>query len=98
MPLHVQRGLALIGFGLLIGFVGLILVANLFKVVDTHARKMAATNRRHIWSGRRINQTPAEVKSDLGFKIGRYTAGAGFMIFGLLVVGGGVAYLVARPV
>jgi hypothetical protein len=95
MPMHVQRGLALIGFGLFIGFVGLILVANLFGVVDEHARRIAQSglNRRLLG----IDQTPAQMTSDLGFKLGRYVVGVGFMLVGLLAIGGGIVYLVAPP-
>ncbi|GGR99462.1 hypothetical protein GCM10010169_50100 [Micromonospora fulviviridis] len=41
MPLHIQRGLGLIGFALLLGFVGLVWTANLFGVADEHARRIA---------------------------------------------------------
>lgn len=93
--MHVQRGLALIGFGLLIGFVGLIWVANLFGVADEHARQIAESRlKRRLWG---IDQTPAEMKSDLGFKLGRYVSGIGFMLVGLLAIGGGIVYLVAPP-
>lgn len=95
MPGHVQRGLALVGFGLLVGFVGLIWVANLFGVADEHARRIAESRlNRRLWG---IDQTPADMKGYVGFKLGRYVVGIGFMLVGLLAIGGGTVYLVAPP-
>ncbi|MEU4482552.1 hypothetical protein AB0F68_31510 [Micromonospora sp. NPDC023966] len=95
MPLHIQRGLGLIGFGLLLGFVGLIQIANIFGVVDEHARQMAKSRLTGWMSGK--DQTPAEVRSDGAFTLGRYIVGIGFMLVGLLAIGGGVVYLIAPP-
>ncbi|MBQ0904315.1 hypothetical protein [Micromonospora sp. U21] len=95
MPLHIQRGLGLIGFGLLLGFVGLIWTANLFGVADEHARRIARSRMTRWTGGHEV--TPEEMKHEPGFLLGRYIAGIGFMLFGLLVVGGGVVYLTAPP-
>jgi hypothetical protein len=91
MPLHIQRGLGLIGFGLLLGFVSLIWTANLFGVADEHAGRTARSRMTRWMAGRDV--TPDEP----GFKLGRFIVGIGFMLVGLLAVGGGVVYLVAPP-
>ena len=92
MPLHVQRGFALIGFGLLVGFVGLIWVANLFGVVDEYVRRTASS-----WLTRLLNgpTDPETIRREGAF--GRSIAGFGFMAVGLVFVGLGVAYFVAPP-
>lgn len=92
MPLHVQRGFALIGFGLLVGFVGLIWVANLFGTVDEHVRRMASSRLNRLFMGSLDAET---IRRDGAF--GRFAAGFGFMAVGLLFVGLGVNYLVAPP-
>jgi len=46
---HIGRSLAVIGFGLLLGFFALIQVANLFGVAEEHARQI---QRRRIKQGR----------------------------------------------
>ncbi len=91
IPLHFQRGLALIGFGLLIGFFGLIWVANLFGVADEHARQIAQSRLNRWFRG--FDMTAEEVKGGPGFKVGRYAGGAVFMMAGLFAVGGGLTYL-----
>ena len=96
MPLHIQRGLGLIGFGLLLGFVGLIYVANLFGVVDEHNRGIARSPLTRWMEGREL--TPEEMKHEPGAIVGRYIVGIGFMLVGLLAIGGGLVYLIAPPV
>jgi hypothetical protein len=96
MPMHVQRGLALTGFGLLVGFVGLAWMLNLFGVVDEHARRIADNRWNRRWL--RHARTGQEVRAGTGFQLGRYLAGGGFILLGVLAVGGGVAYLVAGPI
>lgn len=99
MPLHIQRGLGLIGFGMLLGFVGLVMTANLFGVADEHARTTAKdplTRWMYRWT-RGHEVTPEEMKYELGFILGRYIVGIGSMLVGLLIIGSGVAYLIAPP-
>jgi len=43
------------------------------------------------------NLTPAEMKRDPAFNLGRYMVGIGFMLVGLIAIGGGVVYLIAPP-
>lgn len=84
----------MIGFGLLLGFVGLIWVANLFGVAEEHARQIMRNPRnqgRARWSGREYNMD--EPLDDPGIKLGRYLAGGGFMLFGLGFVLSGIIYL-----
>jgi hypothetical protein len=92
MPLHAQRGLALVGFGLLVGFVGLVLVANLFGVADEFAERIAKNRRNQLFG---VPKDPE--KGSGAYKLGRLTAGFGFVAVGLLAVGGGVVHLVAPP-
>ncbi|MEU5566917.1 hypothetical protein [Micromonospora musae] len=95
MPAYIQQGLGLIGFGLLIGFVGFIQIANLFGVVDEHARLIGRSVRSRLLEGRVV--PPEEIKQRDGFTIGRYIVGIGFMLVGLLSIGGGVVFLIAPP-
>jgi hypothetical protein len=95
VPLHVRRGLGLVGFGLLLAFVGLVFLANLFGIADEHARGIARS-RWHRWV-LGVRKTPPEVQNGAGFKIGRYSVGVGWMLVGLLAVAGGIAYLLAAP-
>lgn len=96
---HIGRGMALIGFGLLLSFVGLVWVANLFGVADEHARRIA----KEPWIRSILRwrfgeylewQKPMTLP---GMKLGRYLAGYGFMVCGALIVVGGIAYLLAEP-
>ncbi|SBT54271.1 hypothetical protein [Micromonospora narathiwatensis] len=96
MPLHILRGLGAIGFGLLLGFVGLIWVANLFGVADEHARQIARSSLRRWVEGREVS--PGEMKQEPGFVLGRYISGIGFMLVGLFIIGGGIVYLITAPV
>jgi hypothetical protein len=95
MPLHIQQGLGLIGFGLLLGFVGLIWVANLFGVADEQARQMARSPMTRWMEGREV--PPEEMKRHGAFALGRYIFGIGLMLFGLLFIGSGVVDLIAPP-
>jgi hypothetical protein len=95
VPLHVRRGLGLIGFGLLLAFVGLVFLANLFGVADEQARSIAKSRWNRWLLG--VEKTPHEIKNDAGYKIGRYSVGVGWMLVGLLAVAGGIAYLLAPP-
>ena len=94
MEHHIGRSLAVIGFGLLWGFFGLIWVANLFGVAEEHARQIL---RRRVhqgrtpWYGGEYNLT--EPLENPGIKVGRYLAGGGFMLVGLAVVVAGVVSL-----
>lgn len=73
MTLHIQRGLALIGFGLLIGLVGVTLLANLFGVLDEQARSIANSQLSRWMSGRDLSS--AEIRRDGAFALGRYIVG-----------------------
>lgn len=95
MPLHIQRGLGLIGFGLLLGFVGLVWTANLFGVADEHARRIARGSFTGWAAGREI--PPEEASREPGFLLGRYLVGIGFLLVGLLAIGGGIGQLIAPP-
>lgn len=94
MVLEVLRGLSLIGFGLLIGFLGLILVANLFGALDEQARKMSRSSFRRWVEGRQVS--PEEIKQRPGFMLGRYIAGIGFALVGLVAFDGGIIYLITQ--
>jgi hypothetical protein len=100
MPPHIQNGLVTIGIGLLIGFFGLLWVANLFGVADEHA-KLTSENRVNRWlAGEK--RSPAEIRNTTRFKwgmrLGRFLAGGGFMLVGLVIVVEGVRYLVSAPI
>jgi hypothetical protein len=88
MPFHVQKGLATIGIGLLIGFLGLIWVANLFGVADEHARRISKSRLNRWMSGER--RSPEEVRNSTGFRrqfnFGRFVSGGGFMAVGLIFI------------
>jgi hypothetical protein len=100
MPSHVKEGLATIGIGLLVGFLGLVLVANLFGVADAHARKISESrgNRWLLFQQR----SPAEVRNSANFKsavkLGRFLAGGGFMLVGLVFIGVGIGMLFSSTV
>jgi hypothetical protein len=95
MPLYIQQGLGLLGFGLLLGFFGLIQLVNLFGVVDEHARQIGRSRLTRWAEGREV---PAEeIKRRDGFVLGRYIVGTGFLLVGLLAVGGGIVFLVTPP-
>ncbi len=100
MPLQVQKGLATIGIGLLIGFFGLIWVANLFGVADEHARMISESRMNRWMTGE--TRSPAEVRNTArfkqGFNLGRFLAGGGFMTVGLILVIVGVGLLVAPSI
>ena len=99
MPLHVQQALGLIGFGLFLGFVSLVWVANLFGVADEHASRIARSSSTR-WMARSMEARevpPEEMKRHTGMALGRYIIGIGFMVIGLLAIGGGVVYLIAPP-
>ncbi|MET8909483.1 hypothetical protein [Micromonospora sp. NPDC004551] len=94
MVLELLRGLSLIGWGLLIGFLGLMLVANVFGAVDEQARKMSQSSFRRWVEGRQVS--PEEIKQRPGFVLGRYIAGIAFALVGLAAVDGGVVYLITQ--
>ena len=79
MPPDVQKGLSLIGVGLLIGFMGLVWVANLFGVADEHARLISENRNNRRMSG--DEGSPAEFRNSPRFKrafrLGRYAPVAG---------------------
>lgn len=90
MPRYVQQGLGLVGFGLLLTFVGLVWAANLFGVADEHARRIARSSFRR--------ELPVEEATrDRAILLGRYVAGVGFMLFGLVFIVSGVLYLLSPP-
>ncbi|HLT12108.1 MAG TPA: hypothetical protein VK028_15115 [Micromonosporaceae bacterium] len=93
MPIHLQRGFALIGFGLLIGIVGLVWVANLFGLVDEFAKRWANSRWNRWWAG--TDLTAVEVRTNVGFQLGRHITGGGFILIGLLAVASGVTYMIA---
>jgi hypothetical protein len=98
MVIHVRRGLALIGFGLLLAFVGLVWVANLFGVADEHARRIVTNpwnQRMARWSGRDFDLR--DPKSNPGMQLGRFLFGIGFMLVGVLIAAGGIVYLLVAP-
>jgi hypothetical protein len=99
MPSHVKEGLATIGIGLLVGFLGLVLVANLFGVADAHARKISES-RGNRWLFEQ--RSPAEVRNSANFKsavkLGRFLAGGGFMLVGLVFIGVGIGMLFSPTV
>jgi hypothetical protein len=99
MPSHVKEGLATIGIGLLVGFLGLVLVANLFGVADAHARKISES-RGNRWLFEQ--RSPAEVGNSANFKsavkLGRFLAGGGFMLVGLVFIGVGIGMLFSSTV
>ncbi|SIM88156.1 hypothetical protein [Micromonospora cremea] len=97
MPLHIQQALGLIGFGLLLGFVGLVWVANLFGVADEHASRIARSSSTR-WMARLVEGrevAPEEMKRHGGMALGRYIWGIGLMLVGLLFVGNGVVDLIS---
>ncbi|WP_262287473.1 hypothetical protein [Micromonospora sp. MA102] len=95
MPRYIQQGLGLLGFGLLLGFFGLIQMVNLFGVVDEHARQIGRSPLTRWVEGREV---PAEeIRRRDGFVLGRYIVGTGFLLVGLLAVGGGIVFLVTPP-
>jgi hypothetical protein len=95
MPRYVVQGLALIGFGLLLGLFGLIQMTNLFGVVDEHARLIGRSRLTRFVEGRAV---PAEeIKRRDGFILGRYLVGTAFLLVGLLAVGGGIVFVLTPP-
>ncbi|MEV4758587.1 hypothetical protein AB0J86_26265 [Micromonospora sp. NPDC049559] len=74
--------LAMIGFGLLVAFVGLIWVANLFGVADEHARRIAESQWKRGWFASELD---AREKLRTGSQVGRYVAGVGFMLTGVAI-------------
>lgn len=100
MPSFVPRGLALIGVGLLIGFVGLIWIANLFGVADEHAKQISE-NRLNRWMAGETGTAADYRNSDRfksGFALARFVVGGGFMLIGLVMVISGIVYLISPPV
>jgi hypothetical protein len=99
MPLHIQRGLALVGVGLLLGFVGLIWVANLFGVADEHAKQISESRLNRPADGG--TGTAEEYRNSenftRGFGVGRFVAGGGFMVVGLVFIVTGVVYMISPP-
>ncbi|GIE29562.1 hypothetical protein Ait01nite_026070 [Actinoplanes italicus] len=99
MPLHIQRGLALIGVGLLLGFVGLIWVANLFGVADEHAKQISESRVSPLAAGTTGTAEEYRNSEDFkrGFGVGRFLAGGGFMVVGLVFIVTGVVYMISPP-
>ncbi|GIE77393.1 hypothetical protein Aph02nite_33430 [Actinoplanes philippinensis] len=99
MPIQVRNGLVTIGAGLLLGFFGLIYVADLFGVAGEHARLISENRRGRRLTGER--RSPAEVRDSPDFKrafgIGRFVAGGGFMLAGLALVVAGIVMVVSPP-
>lgn len=87
----ILRSIALFGYGLLVGFTGLVWVANLFGVADEHHRQIA----RSLWK-RGWYATEREA-SEQTSEVGRYVAGVGFMLAGIALAVGGVIYLFQGP-
>jgi hypothetical protein len=93
MSPDVKEALAAIGIGLLFGWLGLILVADIFGVADEHAAGMARQSRR--WPGLYgPPQSTEQVKRSFAFLLGRYLAGGGFILAGLAIITAGVVSLV----
>ncbi|MEU4155223.1 hypothetical protein [Actinoplanes sp. NPDC026670] len=100
MPLYVQRGLALIGVGLLVGFFGLIWVANLFGMADDHAKRISESRVNRWMAGETgsADEFRNTERFKFGFNLGRFVAGGGFMLVGLGMIVGGIVYLVSPPI
>lgn len=95
MERNVSDGLVLVGFGLLVSFVGLVWVANLFGVADEHARRITKSSwTRMIARRAREDQPTYDPKNYPGMRLGRYIAGFGTMLVGVLAIAGGVARVI----
>ncbi|WP_435206451.1 hypothetical protein [Micromonospora sp. bgisy143] len=87
--------LAVVGFGVLLGFIGLTMTRNLFGYVDAEARRLARNPWNRVWGV--PDRDPAEVRQDVGFTVARFLVGGAVLLLGAAAVIGGIVLLVSGP-
>jgi hypothetical protein len=85
--------LALVGFGVLLGFIGLTMILNLFGFVDSETRRLARSPWNRLWSA--SDPDPAEVRKNI--EVGRFVFGGVVLLLGAGAVVGGIVLLVTGP-
>ncbi|MGV9212065.1 hypothetical protein ACTFTM_09410 [Micromonospora sp. RB23] len=95
MARWIAQVLALVGFGVLLGFVGLAMTCNLFGFVDAEARRLARNPWNRLWGT--PHRAPAEVRQGVGFIAGRFLVGGVALLLGATAVVGGIVLLVSGP-
>ncbi|MEU8085359.1 hypothetical protein AB0B57_17280 [Micromonospora sp. NPDC049101] len=87
--------LALVGFGVLLGFIGLTMTLNLFDFVDSWSRQLSRSSLNRLWG--LPDQDPAGVRQGPGFQFARFLVGGGVLLLGAAAIVGGIVLLVQGP-
>ncbi|MFG3555400.1 hypothetical protein ACGGAQ_13615 [Micromonospora sp. NPDC047557] len=87
--------LATVGFGLMLGFIGLTMTLDLFGFVDAETRRLSRNPWNRLWGI--PARSPAELRRAVGFRFGRFLVGGVTLLFGAVAVIGGIVLLVSGP-
>ncbi|WP_405426046.1 hypothetical protein [Micromonospora sp. NBC_00617] len=87
--------LAVVGFGVLLGFIGLAMTRNLFGFVDAEARRLSRNPLNRLWGI--PDRDPAELRQAAGFNVARFLVGGAALLLGAAAVIGGIVLLVSGP-
>ncbi|MFG1651425.1 hypothetical protein ACGFIE_15975 [Micromonospora sp. NPDC049275] len=87
--------LATVGFGLLLGFIGLTMTLDLFGFVDAETRRLSKNPWNRLWGI--PDRSPAELRRDSGFTLGRFLVGGAALLLGAGALIGGIVLLVSGP-
>ncbi|MEU7925267.1 hypothetical protein [Micromonospora sp. NPDC049801] len=95
MARWILQVLAVVGFGALLGFIGLTMTCNLFGFVDAEARRLS----RNLWNRQWgiPDRDPAELRHGVGFAAVRFLVGGALLLLGAAAVIGGIVLLVSGP-
>ncbi|MET8362864.1 hypothetical protein ABZU53_04760 [Micromonospora sp. NPDC005194] len=91
----IMQILAAVGFGALLGFIGLTMTLNLFGYADAEARRLSRNPWNRVWGA--PDRDPAELRQDIGFNVARFLVGGGALLLGVAAVIGGIVLLVSGP-
>ncbi|CCH16873.1 hypothetical protein [Micromonospora lupini] len=95
MTRWILQVLATVGFGLLLGFIGLTMVFDLFGFVDAHTRRLSRTSLNRLLGF--PDRDPAEVRRGVGYRFARFFVSGITLLLGVVAVVGGIVLLVGGP-
>ncbi|MCG5443652.1 hypothetical protein NIE79_001793 [Micromonospora sp. NIE79] len=95
MARWIMQILAAVGFGVLLGFIGLTMTLNLFGFVDAESRRLSRNSWDRLWGA--PDRDPAELRQDPIFHVARFLFGGTVLLFGAAAVIGGIVLLIHGP-
>ncbi|MEU4474369.1 hypothetical protein [Micromonospora sp. NPDC023888] len=93
MARWILQVLAVVGFGVLLGFIGLTMTLNLFGFVDSESRRLSKSSWNRLWGA--PDRDPAELRE--GIDVARFFVGGGALLVGAIAIVGGIVLLVSGP-